>query len=89
LYRARWNDVSRALTRGHVSAIDCFQPQRDPRHGVARRERVCACGVGKTSETMIPNDEADKAKVVTNFNQFGRIMSPEPGGHVPRQKSGP
>src|SRR2546421_807296 len=75
LYRARRNDVSRVLTRGHVNASGPFQLQRDPHHIVTGRKRVCVCGGGKTSERMIPNDEANEAKVVTNFNQFGRIMS--------------
>ena len=38
---------------------------------------------------MIRNQENNEAKVVTNFNQLGRIMSPEPGGPPSRPKGGP
>lgn len=30
---------------------------------------------GKTSESLIPNRQNYAGKIVTNFNQFGRIVS--------------
>src|ERR1044072_8109285 len=52
-----------------------IQPKRDPHHAVVRHKSVCLCAAGKTSETMIRNEVEEGCKVVTNFNQFGRIMS--------------
>jgi hypothetical protein len=80
MYRGADNDVSRVLTRGHVGASIAASRKRDGRRSVAAVTRAGVCVFGKTLETLIADQEHYASEVVTNFNQFGRIMPGEPGG---------
>src|SRR5437588_4444245 len=65
----------RACSRAATSMRANLTAQRDPHHVVVRGERVSLCNAGKTSETIFADPQHYAGEVVTNFNQFGRIMS--------------